>query len=318
MSVSQKSKEEQALNMESVTWGDLTWINIEQPTERETEYLAKNYPFHPLDLDDCLSRKQRPKLDEYKDYLFFIFHFSVYDTVTRVSTHDQVSAFIGDKYLITLHSGRLKTLVKLFRDCQIDEDARRENLSYGSGYLIYRILDRTVDSYFPILDKLLSLVESLEDAVFDENVESAQEVATLRRDIITQRRIMFPNRSVLAELEPKLKRFTKIDMSVYFGDLMDHMNKVCETLDECKEIVEVFKDTDFVLSTDRLNRIMRILTIIATVVLPFMAISSLYGMNVHMPGGITSGSWVPFILIMAVMTVITGAMLYFFRRRRWI
>jgi magnesium transporter len=96
------------------------------------------------------------------------------------------------------------------------------------------------------------------------------------------------------------------------------MNKICDTLDECKEIVEVFKDTDFVLSTDRLNRIMRILTVIATVLLPFLAISSLYGMNVHMPGGITSGSWVPFIVIMVVMAVIAGAMLYFFRRKRWV
>ncbi len=319
MSVSQKSREEQTLNMESVTWGDLTWINIEQPTEREIKYLAENYSFHPLDLDDCLSRKQRPKLDEYKDYLFFIFHFSVYDTVTRVSTHDQVSAFIGDKYLITLHSGRLKTLVKLFRDCQIDEDARRENLSYGSGYLIYRILDRTVDSYFPVLDKLLSLVESLEDAVFDENVESAQEVATLRRDIITQRRIMFPNRTVLAELEPKLKRFTKIDMSVYLGDLMDHMNKVCETLDECKEVVEVFKDTDFLLSTDRLNRIMRILTIISTIMLPLIVLSGLWSMNVPLPLGANPGGHPYFFYgMVAMLLCVSLGMLYFFRRRHWI
>jgi magnesium transporter len=314
----EKAEKIEQLNIESINFGDLTWINITKPTQREMDYLSKNFPFHPLDLDDCLSRKQRPKLDEYKDYLFFIFHFSVYNRATRVSTHDQVSVFIGDKYLITVHSGQLKTLVELFRECQIDEEARRENLSNGSGYLLYRLLDRTVDAYFPILDKILSLMDDVEDSVFDENVESAQEVAILRRDIISQRRIMFPVRTVLAELENKLKRFTKTDISVYYGDLMDHMNKICETLDECKEIVEVFKDTDFVLSTDRLNRIMRILTVIATVVLPFLAISSLYGMNVHMPGSIESGSWMPFIVIMVVMAVIAGAMLYFFRHRRWV
>ncbi len=320
MTLTQGKKAEQIeqLNIESINFGDLTWINITKPTQREMDYLSKNFPFHPLDLDDCLSRIQRPKLDEYKDYLFFIFHFSVYNRATRVSTHDQVSVFIGDKYLITIYSGQLKTLVELFRECQIDEEARRENLSNGSGYLLYRLLDRTVDAYFPILDKILSLMDDVEDSVFDENVESAQEVAILRRDIISQRRIMFPVRTVLAELENKLKRFTKTDISVYYGDLMDHMNKICETLDECKEIVEVFKDTDFVLSTDRLNRIMRILTIIATIVLPFMAISSLYGMNVHMPGGITSGSWMPFIVIMVVMAVIAAGMLLFFRRKRWI
>ncbi len=318
MAISQEKKKEQPLNLESLTWGDLTWVNIEGPTRRETEYLAENFHFHPLDLDDCLSRRQRPKLDVYEDYLFHIFHFTVYNKATRVSMHDQVSVFLSEKYLITIHSGQLKPLVKLFRDCQINEEARRENLSHGSGFLLYRILDRTVDAYFPILDKILSLMEDVEDSVFDENVESAQELATLRRDIITQRRIMFPVRAVIAELESKIKRFNKIDMSVYFGDLIDHLNKICETLDECKEIIEVYKDTDFVLSTDRLNRVMRILTILSTIILPFLVVSSLYGMNVHMPGGITSGSWMPFIVIMLVMASITGVMLYVFHRRRWI
>jgi magnesium transporter len=320
MTLTQGKKTEQIeqLNIESINFGDLTWLNITKPTQREMDYLAQHFPFHPLDLDDCLSRKQRPKLDEYKDYLFFIFHFSVYNLATRVSTHDQVAVFIGDKYLITVHSGQLKTLVKLFRECQIDEEARRENLGHRSGYLLYRIVDRAVDAYFPILDKILSLMEDTEDAVFDENVEAAQELAILRRDIITQRRIMFPVRTVLAELEPRVKRFADIDMTVYFGDLMDHMNKICETLDEAKEIIEVYKDTDFILGTDRLNRVMRVLTILSTIILPFLVVSSIYGMNVHMPGGIESGSWTPFIMIMAVMAFITGIMLLFFRRKRWI
>ncbi len=111
-------EESQQLNIQSITWGDLTWVNIEHPTEREMEYLAQNYSFNQLDLDDCLSRRQRPKLDVYKDYLFFIFHFSVYSRETRVSTHGQVSVFIGEKYLVTVHNGELKPLVNLFHDCQ--------------------------------------------------------------------------------------------------------------------------------------------------------------------------------------------------------
>ncbi|GAI24444.1 unnamed protein product, partial [marine sediment metagenome] len=108
-------KEARQLNIESVAWGELTWINIEAPTKQETEYLAKNYPFHPLDLDDCLSRIQRPKIDEYKDYLFLVFHFPLFSKESRVTTTSQVSVFIGENYLITLHNGELKPLVKLFR-----------------------------------------------------------------------------------------------------------------------------------------------------------------------------------------------------------
>ena len=86
------------------------------------------------------------------------------------------------------------------------------------------------------------------------------------------------------ELEGKLKRFTNMDIGVYYGDLMDHVNKICDTLDEAKEIIEVYKDTDFILGTDRVNRVMRVLTILSTIILPFLVVSSIYGMNVILPG----------------------------------
>jgi magnesium transporter len=307
------------LNIESITWDNLTWTNITKPTSKEMDYLAKNFSFHPLDLDDCLSRKQRPKLDEYKDYLFFIFHYSVYNRETKVSTHDQVAVFIGDKYLVTVYNGGLKALGKFFRECQIDEEAKKDNFQYGSGFLLYRILDRSIDAYFPIVDKILSWTEEVEDQVFDENVEAAQELAILRRDVITQRRIMFPSRQVLIELEPKLKRFTKMDISVYYGDLMDHFNKICDTLDEAREIIEVYKDTDFILGTDRVNRVMRMLTILSTIILPFVIVSSIYGMNILLPGGNTlGGNWLTFIVLMGIMSLISIGMLIYFRKKHWI
>ena len=309
---------EEPLHIESITWGDLTWVNIVPPTQREIDYLAQNYPFHPLDLDDCLSRQQIPKVDSYAEYLFAIFHMPAYDKETRVASKRQWSAFVGEKYLITLHTGEMKTMMALFRDCQANEEARQEYFSQGSGYLLYRILDRSVDAYFPILDKILDLMDDLEDAVFDENIEAARELSILRRDIITQRRVMFPTRTQLTTLEKRLSRFTKVDLTVYYGDLIDHVNKICETLDECKEIVEVFKDTDFVLGNDRLNRVMRILTIFSTIILPFVAISSIFGMNVFAPGGIEKGSWTTFIILIVIMSAIAVGMLLFFRKRRWI
>jgi magnesium transporter len=310
--------ESRQLNIESVTWGELTWVNIESPTKLEMEYLAQNYSFNQLDLDDCLSRRQRPKLDVYKDYLFFIFHFSVYSREKRISTYGQVSVFLGGKYLVTVHNGGLKPLVSLFRSCQTNEDVREQNFSHGSGYLLYRILDRMVDAYFPILDKILGLLDNVEDSVFDETVEAAQELAILRRDIITQRRIIFPTRAVVAELEGKLKPYTTIDLSAHWGDLMDHMYKACETLDECKELIEVFKDADYVLGTEHINRVMRVLTIFSAIVLPFVVVSSLYGMNVPLPGGIERGTLQSFGLLLAAMFLISGMMIYFFHRKRWI
>ncbi len=309
---------EEPQHIETITWGDLTWVNIQPPTQREIDYLAENYPFHPLDLDDCLSRKQLPKVDEYPEYLFAIFHLPVFDKTTRVTNKRQWSAFVGEKFLVTLHTGELRTLVALFKDCQANEESREEYFSHGSGYLLYRILDRSIDSYFPVLDKILSLMEDMEDNVFDEDLETAKELSVLRRDIIAQRRVMFPTRTLFTALERRLKRFTKTDLTVYFGDLQDHMDKICETLDEAKEVIEVFKDTDYTLATYRINRVTRLLTIFSTIVLPFLIVSSLYGMNVTLPGGLEIGSLQTFIILLVIMGIIASAMLIFFRRRRWI
>jgi len=310
--------QEEPLHIETITWGDLTWVNIQPPSEREIAYLEENYHFHPLDLDDCLSRKQIPKVDEYPEYLFVIFHLPFFDKETRVTNKRQWSAFVGENFLITLHTGELRTLTALFRDCQANEESREEYFSSGSGYLLYRILDRSIDSYFPVLDKILSLMEDMEDNVFDEDVETAKELSVLRRDIIAQRRVMFPTRTLFMSLERRLKRFTKVDLTVYFGDLMDHMTKICETLDELKEVIEVFKDTDYTLATYRINRVTRLLTIFSTIVLPFLIVSSLYGMNVTLPGGVETGNMQTFLILLLVMLIIAGGMLFFFRRRRWI
>ncbi len=309
---------EQPLNIETISWGDLTWVNIESATQREINWLAETYRFHPLALDDCLSRKQISKLDVYPSYLFFVFHYPLYHKATRIATKQQWSAFIGENFLITVNTTEIKTLVALFNDCMANEDTRQEYMQQGPGFLLYRLLDRAVDSYFPVLDKILSLMEEVEDAVFDEEVEAAREISVLRRDIITQRAVMFPTRDLFIEMENKLKRFSKTDVTAYYNDLMDHMHKICNTLDECQEIIEVFADADFRLGTDRVNRILRVLNILATITLPFIIVSSIYGMNVFMPGSIEQGEHHAFYIIIAISVGITGAMLFFFRRKHWI
>jgi magnesium transporter len=309
---------EEPLRIEKVTYGDLTWVNIVSPTERETEWLAKTYQFHQLALDDCLSRIQISKIDVYPGYLFFVFHYPLYDKATRIASKRQWSAFIAENLLVTVHAEEMKTTMALFRECQANEDTRKEYFEGGSGFLLYRILDRAVDSIFPVMDKILSLIEDVEDAVFDEEVETAREISVLRRDIITQRAVFFPTRAIFIEMENKLKRFSKTDVTAYYNDLMDHINRICDTLDEAKEIIEVFSDTDYTLATHRINRVARVLNILAAITLPFLAISGIYGMNVILPGGVDGGSLKTFITLIIIMLVVAGGMLYIFHRRRWI
>ena len=304
------------LNVESVTSGGLTWINIEAPTRLETDYLAQNYPFHPLDLDDCLSRIQRPKIDVYDDYLFLVFHFPVFNLEARVTTPSQVSVFIGQGYLITLHKGDLKPLVKLFNQCQTDEEIRQEHFGQGSGYLLYRVIDRLVDYCIPILNKIGVNIEEVEDNIFSESARgTVKEISTLRRDVISFRRIIWPMRAVVGSMEPKIRRFTQMDMEVYFGDMTDHVDKLWDALDEYKEIIEGLNDTYDSLATNRTNEVVRVLTAIATILLPLTVVASLYGMNIPLP---FQNSPFSFVLVFVVWIVIACGMLYFFRSKRWI
>jgi len=304
------------LNIESVTGDELTWINIESPGKEETDYLAQNYPFHPLDLDDCLSRIQRPKIDRYDEYLFLVFHFPVFSAQARVTTPSQVSVFIGPGYLITLHKGDLKPLVKLFNQCQTDEEIRQEHFSQGSGYLLYRIVDRLVDYCFPILNKIGGNIEAVEDAIFAVKARgTVRGISTLRRDVISFRRIIWPMRAVIGGLEPKIRHFAKMDMEVYFGDTVDHLDKIWDALDEYKEIIEGLNDTYDSLASNRTNEVMRMLTIIATILLPLTVIASIYGMNVPLP---FQESHYSFLFVFSIWAIVVIGMLIFFRRHHWI
>jgi magnesium transporter len=303
----------------SVTKGKLTWVNIEAPTKQETDYLAQTYSFNQLDLDDCLSRRQRPKIDEYEDYIFVVLHFPKWYKDVEIARPSQVAMFVGKNYVVTVHSGELTPLVKLFAACQEHEEARQMFMGRTSAFLAYRIIDLLVDYCFPIMDKILSKMEDVEDAVFDETSETARDVSVLRRDVIAQRRIIWPLRTVIAELETKLKRYTTRDLSHLFGDTLDHLNKIWDTLDECKEIIEVFKDSDQVLSSQRINVILRILTIITAIGTVLTMLTSFYGMNIPLPGGSNPGGWAySWVVHLGASVVVGGAMYLFFRYKRWI
>jgi magnesium transporter len=317
MATREAGVKEKELNIESVSWNGLTWYNIERPTTRETEYLAHHFPFHPLDLDDCLSRIQRPKIDEYKDYLFLVLHFPVYNKQTRATSSSQVSVFIGNNYLITLHRGELKPLVKLFRECELEEDTCEENFSQGPGYLLYRIIDRLIDYCFPILNRLSANIEQTEDNIFASRriPRAIEAISILRRDVISFRRIIWPMRAVVASLEPRIRRFTKMDLVVYFGDTVDHLDKIWDALDEYKEIIEGLNDTHDSLATNRTNEVIRMLTIIATILLPLTVVASLYGMNIPLP---FQESNLSVLFVLFVWIAVVSGMLYYFRRHRWI
>lgn len=304
------------MSLKTVTQGDFTWIDITQPTrEATTKYLTEHYNFNPLDIEDALSQRQVPKIEEYPDYLFIVFHLSVYDKANQISSRKQWSAFVGSNFLVTIHPTDFQVATDIFHQCEVREDAREQFLNRGSGFLLYQLLDEAIDRYFRVLDKILSLIDSIEDKVFSEKVEVAAELSFLRRDIIIQRQVMFPTRTLLSVLEKKLKEFTKTDLTLYFSDLMDHVNKVCDTLDEYTEAIDVFKDTDYLLSGYRANRTIRMMAMIVAISMPILVVA---GFSLMMPGGPSKVTMPTFVALLLVIAFLISGTLYFLRRRHLI
>jgi len=299
--------------------GRLTWYYIENATEREVQYLADIFLFHTLALDDVLSRNQRPKIDDYESDLFIVLHFPVFDKTNRVTTPSELDIFIGENFMVTSHKGDLKPLSKMFNECLIDENVRQKYMGRSASFLFYQLLDRLVNYCFPILDRIEDNVDKIEDLIFSRAVpETVREISMIRRDLISFRRIIHPQISVVEELEKEKYPFFKEDQDVYFGDIADHIRKIWDGLEDCKEVVDGLADTSNWLTSHRIQEVMRVLTIVMALMAPPTLIASVYGMNVHLPGGNGGGEPLTFVLIIGLMLVTAVAMLWYFHRKNWI
>ncbi len=304
------------MGVEVLAHGRVTWVNIEEPTPEDMNYLRQHYPFHPLDLEDCLSRIERPKIDEYEDYLFIIMQFPVFDASISVSRPAEVDMFIGARYLVTVHDGNLWPITKLFDDCQSDEQLREKHMGRGASRLLHDVIDRLVDYCFPILYKVDANIREIEEDIFTEQVpDVVREISWVRRDIIALQRIVKPQISIVANLEHKDRPFIREELDVYFGDVLDHLYKAWDMLEDHRDVIEGLSDTANTLTSYRLNEVMKILTIISVIILPLTLLSGIYGMNIPLPLEDTPLS---FLVILLLMVLMVGGMLLYFRKRRWI
>ena len=298
-----------------VTHGDLTWIDIKQPGGAEAEWLRRAYGFHPLHLEDTLSKLQRPKIDDADDYTFIVMHFPVYSKLVRITTPSEVDIFLGEDYVITSHAGNLKPLERLFNQCVEEPEARARVMGRSSGYLLYAILDRLVDYCFPILNKIGDKIEAIEDDIFEDRLrKTIQEISVIRRDLIALRRIIKPLIPVVSSLERKQRPVFREEMDEYFGDISDHLSRIWDALEEDKEVVEGLSDTLNSLTTHRSNEIIRVLTIISVMLLPLTIIVGLLGINYQLP---LQDEQFSFYLILGLMLLVAVALLAFFRWRKW-
>ena len=200
----------------------LRWINIERPRALEQAWLEEHFDFHPLDYEDVRSRNQRPKVDEYDDYLFIVLHFPRYDkNVSRLNAAE-VDIFVGPDFLITLPNEPLQPIDYLFERCRANEELRESLFSKGPGYLLYKIVDDCVDASFPMLGKIGNKLERIEEEIFEgEGEDVVRDISNAKQEIINFRKIVRPQRVAFRDLERNKARYIAEDLDIYFDDIID-------------------------------------------------------------------------------------------------
>jgi magnesium transporter len=296
----------------------LTWVHLDSPTLEEAELLQRRFGWHALDIEDVMSRRQRPKIDEYVDegYLFVVLHFPVYDKTVQRLNAAELDTFIGQDYLVTLPNVELLPVTRLFHRCYEDIELREQLFAKGSGYLYYHVLDDLFDYCFPILDKIGHKLDSLEDDIFEgRSDEVVRDISNAKQEIISYRKIIKPERSTLRLLERHVERFLPEELELYFDDIVDSAERIWDLLDNYKEVVEGLEETNESVISHRQNNVLRILTVVSVILLPLTLISGIFGMNVHFPGFDTV--WA-FWTIAGVMLATALALIGFFRYKRWL
>lgn len=304
------------MSISTLQYGKIRWLDIVQPTEKSLDFLRENYDFHELDLEDCLSEHQRPKIDEYEDYLFIVLQLPSYDKRRKRVVSEEVDVFIGQDFLVTLHDGNLKSLRELVDQCKDDKGITKEAMGQGTGYLLYTIIRGLFNSVFPLLDDLARSLSAVEKDIF-EGLEQdlVKDILWLKKDVINCRRIISPQRAVVAQLEHKNKKFLPEDLEVYFDDVVDKIEKMWNTLENQKELIETLNDTNEALISHQTNRVIKMLTVFSVMLLPLTVITGFYGMNVQLPQAESTMAWVGITGGMVTMVVL---MLAFFKWNRWL
>jgi len=307
------------MKIDKIKTKKLTWIHIEKPTRAEIEYLKKEYDFHPLDLEDCLVKVQRPQISEYAHYIFFILTFPAYNKNLREIESSEVDFFIGSKYLVTISDGRIPSLKNFFNEVKTNDYSRDKYLMGNHPvFLLYEILHRLQNYTIPMLDHITQEIEDIEKRKFKgEKKKLVIEILHTKRNIVDFRRIMQAHKNIIKKLMNTNGKFFMHDkINIYFTNILDRTKDIWDILETLKENINTFQETNESLISHRLNDIMKTLTIVSVIMIPANLIASIFGMNArHAP---VIGSFGDFYIIMAVIfTMVFGFMMYF-RSKKWL
>lgn len=284
------------------------WVDFNSPTAEEELLLDTFFHFHPLAIEDCLMRLQRPKLDFYDDYHFFVIHRLNEETLIA----EELNIFVSDKFIVTFHKNETPEIDKVQK--LLEEQPK--NWERGTVFLTYQTIDKIVDSYFPLVYKIEDHLNTLEDELtYQSSVNAMQIVFEFRSDLLHLRRTILPMRDLLYRVLSSYRFALKKSERAYFGDIHDHLVKLTEIVESNRELTADMRDNYMAMSSSRMNGIMMTLTIVSTIFIPLTFIAGVYGMNFDIMPEL-HGRYSYFI-VLGIMILIVIFMLSFFKYKGW-
>jgi magnesium transporter len=293
------------------------WVDLVDPTDEESYWILRElYQFHLLAVKDAVQDVHVPKIDDYGGYLYLVFHtIGLGDERMDIHTYE-MDVFLGANYLITMHHDQREVLEKLWNQ----EYHQQGGLARGPAYLLYELLDRQLDSYIPILDRFEEQLEDLGDALFRRPRISddamLNDILTAKSSALRLHRILLPQRELLHRLSRNDYAVIPADARAYFHDLYDHLVRLNDLADSMRDLASSTIETHLALVNNRMNEVMKVLTMISTIFIPLSFVAGIYGMNFQFMPELQMRWGYP--LVWLIFIGIGAAMFLFFRRRGWL
>lgn len=294
------------------------WADIHKPDENDLKTLSDVFNFHQLAIDDCSHYTDMPKIDEFDDHIFVIIHSVLYDKEVAEVKKLELDSFVSKNYIVTIHEEDLKTI-----NVNIDKVRKNPNmLMKGTDFLLYNLIDFSVDNYMPLLDYWDDRIEELEDHVLGGQITDIMpKIIDMKRNILNLRRSITPQRDVINKLARRDSQIISAKNVIYFRDIYDHAARIHEMLEADRDLVAGIFEIYLSAISNRMNDIMKRLTIVATIFMPLTLIAGIYGMNFNTgasPWNMPELNWAyGYIFVIGLMIVIALGMVVYFKIKKW-
>ena len=323
------------MNVQTVSFQGLSFINVAKPTDFEMKYLKNTYYFNPLNLEDYVHRTQIPKIENHRKYDLIVLRFPLFSENGPQNSHlygmplpafhisnkkrrlmsSYVNFFISKEYVIVLHAGELPQIDRIFNLCQKTLHNRTEYMSQGSAFLAYKIIDALVDNCFPVINELTSTIDRIDKELEDkQSQKTLEDISATRRNLVVFHTMIRPIIPLFASLEEGKHKELNGVMQSFWGNILDHLQKILDRTEDNQELIEGISESNESLLSEKTNKIIKVLTIFSAIILPLNLLASIYGMNLKLPFADDPFMFGKLTLVMIFTTIL---MLIVFMFKKW-